>query len=52
MNEDFESMEIRPVENGFIVTLSSDEGVTDYIFDSHHKLLRFVKSRVQPVTKD
>ena len=45
---EFESIEIRPVNNGFIITLHNDEGDDDFVFDSHHKTLRFVKARLQP----
>ena len=46
--ENIESMEIRPVENGFIVSVQTEDGENEFVFDSHHKVLRFVKSKIQP----
>lgn len=39
----FESIEIRPVKNGFIVTVTTEEDTAEYIFDSARKFLKFVK---------
>lgn len=44
-----ESIEIRPVINGFLVTARTTDGEDDYVFDSHQKTLRFVKKAITPV---
>jgi len=40
---------IRPVENGFVVTLRTEDGEPDYVFDSHQKTIRFVKKLISAV---
>jgi len=49
----FESIEIRKVANGYVVTLNTEEGTDEYIFPTIGKMLRFVKGYVEgkPVTK-
>lgn len=39
----FESIEIRKVENGIIVTMKSDEDDKDYVFPTAAKAIKFVK---------
>jgi hypothetical protein len=43
-----DSIEIRPVENGFVVTLRTDDAEPDFVFDSHQKTLRFIKGVIFP----
>jgi len=47
----FESIEIQQVENGFIVTINSEDGAKEYIFDSSRKVLKFVKEYVEAKSK-
>lgn len=44
-----ESIEIRPVSNGFIVTQRTEDSEKEFVFDSHQKTLRFVKKAIFPV---
>jgi len=44
-----ESLEIRPVSNGFLVTTRTEDKETDFVFDSHQKTLRFIKKAITPV---
>ena len=39
----FESLEIRKVQNGFVVTVTSDEGTQEYVYDTQRKALKFIK---------
>jgi hypothetical protein len=39
----FERMEIRKVANGFVLTIDSEEGEKDYVFDTQRKLFKFIK---------
>lgn len=39
----FESIEIRKVCNGIIVTLRSDDEDQEYVYDTDRKALKFVK---------
>ena len=39
----FESIEIRKVCNGVIVTLRSEEEDSEYVYDTDRKALRFIK---------
>lgn len=39
----FESIEIRKVKNGVIVTLRSDDEDAEYVYDTDRKALKFVK---------
>jgi hypothetical protein len=43
-----ESLEIRPVNNGFLVTTRTEDDEEEYVFDSHQKTLRFVKKVITP----
>lgn len=44
-----ESLEIRPVRNGFVVTTRTVDDEEDFVFDSHQKTLRFIKKAITPV---
>lgn len=39
----FESIEIRKVKNGVIVTLRADDEDAEYVYDTDRKALKFVK---------
>jgi len=43
-----DSIEIHPVENGFLVTTRTDETEKEFVFDSHQKTLRFIKGVIWP----
>ena len=43
-----ESLEIRPVNNGFLVTTRTEDDEEEYVFDSHQKTLRVVKKVITP----
>lgn len=38
----FESIEIRKVKNGVIVTLRSDEEDSEYVYDTDRKAIKFI----------
>jgi len=44
-----ESLEIRPVSNGFLVTTRTENDENEFVFDSHGKTLRFIKKQITPV---
>jgi hypothetical protein len=47
----FESIEIRKVRNGVIVTLRSDEEEDqEYVYDSDRKAIKFVKDLLETKT--
>lgn len=43
----FDSIEIRVVKNGFVVTAQSDDSTDEFVFDSSRKAVRFVKDFVE-----
>jgi len=47
--QSIESLEIRPVVNGYLVTTRTDDDEKEYVFDSHQKTLRFIKKLVTPI---
>ena len=40
---DFESIELRKVKNGVIISLRTDDEDSEYVFDTSRKALKFVK---------
>lgn len=44
-----ESLEVRPVNNGFLVTTRTEDEENEFVFDSHQKTLRFIKKAITPV---
>lgn len=44
-----ESIEVRPVCNGFLVTTRTEDDEFEFVFDSHQKTLRFIKKQITPV---
>jgi len=43
----FESIEIRKVKNGFLLTLNTEDGNEEYVFDSSRKALKFINDKFQ-----
>lgn len=43
----FESIEIRKVQNGFVCTLNTEDGNSEYVFDSARKAIRFIKEYIE-----
>lgn len=43
----FESIEIRKVKNGVIVTLRSDDEDSEYVYDTDRKALKFIKDMLE-----
>jgi len=43
----FESIEIRKVKNGVIVTLRNDEEDSEYVYDTDRKALKFIKDMLE-----
>jgi hypothetical protein len=43
----FESIEIRKVKNGVIVTLRSDDEDAEYVYDTDRKAIKFVKDMLE-----
>jgi hypothetical protein len=39
----FESIEIRKVKNGFVVTVHTEDGSEEFVFDSTRKVFKFIK---------
>jgi hypothetical protein len=49
----FESIEIRQVKNGVIVTLrTEDDEDQEYVYDSDRKAIKFVKDLLELKSKD
>lgn len=43
----FESIEIRKVKNGVIVTLRSDDEDAEYVYDTDRKAIKFIKDMLE-----
>ena len=49
----FDSIEIRTVKNGVIVTLqSSEEGDQEYVYDTDRKAIKFIKELLDRKAKE
>ena len=48
----FESIEIRKVKNGVIVTLRSEDEDSEYVYDTDRKALKFIKELLEVNTKN
>ncbi len=46
MNE-FESIEVRRVENGFIVVINTEDDVKEYVYDSSRKAVKIIKQLLE-----
>lgn len=38
-----ESLEIRKVNNGFVVSVTDENDTKEYVFDTYRKVLKFIK---------
>ena len=47
----FESIEIRKVKNGIIITVRNDEEDNEYVYDTDRKALKFVKDLLDAQVK-
>lgn len=47
----FESIEIRKVKNGIIITLRTEDEDAEYVYDTERKALKFVKDLLESNTK-
>jgi len=43
----FESIEIRKVKNGVVVTLRSDDEDAEYVYDTDRKAIKFIKDMLE-----
>lgn len=41
-----ESLEVRKVENGYIVVIHSDDGTHEYIFDTIRRVMKFLREKL------
>jgi len=48
----FESIEIRKVRNGVIVTLRNDEEDQEYVYDTDRKAIKFIKDLLDTKGKE
>ncbi|MEI7503698.1 MAG: hypothetical protein WCJ61_10480 [Paludibacter sp.] len=48
----FESIEIRKVKNGVVVTLRSDDEDAEYVYDTDRKALKFIKEMLESRARD
>lgn len=48
----FESIEIRKVANGFVVTLQLEDSQDEYVFDTSRKAMKFIKEYVEAKSND
>lgn len=43
----FESIEIRKVKNGVVVTLRTDDEDAEYVYDTDRKAIKFIKDMLE-----
>ena len=43
----FESIEIRKVNNGFILVINTEDDVKEFVYDTERKLLRVIKQQLK-----
>lgn len=43
----FDSIEIRRVENGFVVAVQTEDGTKEYVYDTSRKALRVIKEYLE-----
>lgn len=46
----FESIEVRRVENGFILVITTEDGHKEYVYDTSRKALRALKEYMEAKT--
>jgi len=44
---DFESIELRKVKNGIVISLRTDDEDNEYVFDTDRKALKFIKDLLE-----
>jgi len=47
MIEDFESIEIRRVENGFVLVVNTVDDVKEYVYDNSRKTLKIIRQLLE-----
>ena len=48
----FDSIEIRKVKNGVIVTLRNDDEDSEYVYDTDRKAIKFIKELLEYRTSE
>jgi hypothetical protein len=43
----FESIEVRKVENGFVVCVNTEDGIKEYVYDTSRKALKVIKDLLE-----
>lgn len=43
----FETIEIRRVKNGFILVITDEDDVNEYVFDTSRKTMRMIKNLLE-----
>lgn len=43
----FESIEIRKVENGFVLTVTTEDDTKEYVYDTSRKAVRIIKEYLE-----
>lgn len=43
----FESIEIRKVENGFVLTITTEDDTKEYVYDTSRKAVRIIKEYLE-----
>lgn len=43
----FESIEIRKVENGYVVILNTEDETKEFVFDTSRKAIKFIREYVE-----
>ena len=42
----FESIDIRKVANGYLVSVTTEDETKEYVFDTGRKVMRFIKTHI------
>jgi hypothetical protein len=48
----FESMEIRRVQNGFVLSVQLEDETMEYVFDTSRKAMKFMKDYLEAKSSD
>lgn len=43
----FENIEIRKASNGFIITVTTEDDTTEYVYDTSRKLMRILRQYLE-----
>ena len=46
MSLEFDSLEVRKTKNGFIVTVNTEDGNEEYVFNTARKSIQFLKDYI------